>query len=65
MKTKVSFSTKNYTVDEYGIVKHKETGEILTVLGYPSRRQKFRLWLKSFRNQLNDVAKAAAYSINR
>ena len=65
MKTKVSFSTKNYNVDPNGIVRHKKTGEILTVLGYPSRRQKIRLWLKSFRKQLGNVAKAASYSINR
>jgi transcriptional regulator of NAD metabolism len=62
---KISFSTKNYNVEESGIVRHKITGEILTCLGHPSRRQRFRLWIKSFKRSLEELGKAAAYSIKR
>lgn len=57
---KVGFSTKTYTVDKYGIVRHKKTGEILTVLGHPSRRQKFRLWWKTVKKEFLFACKMAA-----
>lgn len=61
---KTSFSTSNYIVDKSGIVRHKKTGQILTCIGHPSKRQKFRLWWKIFRTELKDWAKAAGSATN-
>lgn len=65
---KISFSTKNYYVEESGIVRHKDTHEILTVLGHPSPRQKRRLWIKTFKRwakeEWNQITSSAANAVN-
>lgn len=54
---KISFSTKDYHVEESGIVRHKVTGEVLTQIGSPS------IWSR-INKFLNEWGSAASYATN-